>query len=446
MPVNDRREIFGWFMYDWANSGFSVIVITVMSGPYLTALARQDVGENGVVFELGPLLVTARSFYPFCIGLSVFLQVFLLPVLGAIADFTSLKKRLMAFFCYVGSAATCLMFFVTDNRYLAGGFLLVVANLCFGASLVLYNAFLNEIATEDRRDNVSSRGYALGYLGGGVLLLANLILLQNAATLGIDDGLAVRFSFLSAGLWWAGFSIVTFRRLQSREAAITLPAGRSVISAGFAELAASFHALRRLPNTLRYLAAYMLFNDGIQTFIAMASLFLSQELFVARGLPEDQSFLIGLVLMIQFVAFFGARLFERIAVFTGTKQAILISLVIWASAIIFAYGWLQTTNQAWILGAIIATVLGGSQALSRSLYSRMIPPGREASFFGVYEISERGTSWIGPIIFGIVAAATNSYRQAILSLIVLFVGGMIVLFLTDTDRAIREAKSGGSRL
>jgi len=446
MPANDRREIFGWFMYDWANSGFSVIVITVMSGPYLTALARQDVGENGVVFELGPLLVTARSFYPFCIGLSVFLQVFLLPVLGAIADYTSLKKRLMAFFCYVGSAATCLMFLVTDNRYLAGGFLLVVANLCFGASLVLYNAFLNEITTEDRRDNVSSRGYALGYLGGGVLLLANLILLQNAATLGIDDGLAVRFSFLSAGLWWAGFSIVTFRRLQSREAAITLPAGRSVISAGFAELAASFHALRRLPNTLRYLAAYMLFNDGIQTFIAMASLFLSQELFVARGLPEDQSFLIGLVLMIQFVAFFGARLFERIAVFTGTKQAILISLVIWASAIIFAYGWLQTTNQAWILGAIIATVLGGSQALSRSLYSRMIPPGREASFFGVYEISERGTSWIGPIIFGIVAAATNSYRQAILSLIVLFVGGMLVLFLTDTDRAIREAKRGGSRL
>ena len=446
MPANDRREIFGWFMYDWANSGFSVIVITVMSGPYLTALARQDVGENGVVFELGPLLVTARSFYPFCIGLSVFLQVFLLPVLGAIADYTSLKKRLMAFFCYVGSAATCLMFLVTDNRYLAGGFLLVVANLCFGASLVLYNAFLNEITTEDRRDNVSSRGYALGYLGGGVLLLANLILLQNAATLGIDDGLAVRFSFLSAGLWWAGFSIVTFRRLQSREAAITLPAGHSVISAGFAELAASFHALRRLPNTLRYLAAYMLFNDGIQTFIAMASLFLSQELFVARGLPEDQSFLIGLVLMIQFVAFFGARLFERIAVFTGTKQAILISLVIWASAIIFAYGWLQTTNQAWILGAIIATVLGGSQALSRSLYSRMIPPGREASFFGVYEISERGTSWIGPIIFGIVAAATNSYRQAILSLIVLFVGGMLVLFLTDTDRAIREAKRGGSRL
>ena len=216
-----------------------------------------------------------------------------------------------------------------------------------------------------------------------------------------------------------------------------------MFSAGLQELAASFRALRRLPHTLRYLAAYMLFNDGIQTVIAMASLFLSQELFVARGLPEDQSFLIGLILMIQFVAFFGAQLFERIAAFIGTKQAIVLSLVIWTATIIYAYGWLQTTAQAWMMGAVIATVLGGSQALSRSLYSRMIPPGREASFFGVYEISERGTSWIGPILFGIVAAATNSYRQAILSLIVLFLAGMIALLFTDTERAIRDANSGG---
>jgi UMF1 family MFS transporter len=444
MRANDRREIFGWYMYDWAMSAFSVIVITVMSGPYLTALARRDVGENGIVFELGPLVVTARSFFPFCIGLSVFLQVFVLPILGAIADYTNLKKRLMAFFCYAGSAATCLMFFVTADRYLAGGLLLVAANLCFGSALVLYNAFLNDITTADRRDKVSSRGFALGYLGGGVLLLANLVLLQNAAALGIDDGLAVRLSFLSAGLWWGGFSIVTFLRLEAREAANTLPAGGSVIAAGLGELAASFRALLRLPNTLRYLAAYMLFNDGIQTVISMASLFLSQELFVARGLPEDQSFLVGLILMIQFMAFFGAHLFERIAAFIGTKQAILLSLVIWAATIVYAYGWLQTTGQAWIMGAVIATVLGGSQALSRSLYSRMIPPGREASFFGVYEISERGTSWIGPILFGIVAAATNSYRQAILSLIVLFLGGLIALLFTDTERAIRDANSGGT--
>lgn len=438
MAVNDRREIFGWAMYDWANSGFQATVITVMSGPYLTSLARRDVGENGVIFSIGPLLVTEKSFFPFCIGLSVFLQIFMLPLLGAIADRANLKKPLMALFCYVGSAATCLLFFVSGTRYVAGGALLVVANLCFGGSLVLYNAFLNDIASEDRRDAVSSRGYALGYLGGGVLLLANLALVQNAAALGLDSALAVRLSLGSAGLWWGGFAVITFRRLRTR-AAIPHPAGAPVAASVSTALRASFAALGRLPQTRRYLLAYMLFNDGIQTVIAMASLFLSQELFVARGLPEDQSFLIGLILMIQFVAFFGAHLFERIATWIGAKRAILLSLVIWTATIVYAYGWLETTAQAWAMGAVIATVLGGSQALSRSLFSQMIPAGREASFFGLYEISDRGTSWIGPILFGVVAAATNSYRQAILSLVVLFVGGMIVLLLTDSDRAIGDA-------
>jgi MFS transporter, UMF1 family len=438
MTVNDRREIFGWAMYDWANSGFQATVITVMAGPYLTSLARRDVGENGIIFGLGPLLVTEKSLFPFCIGLSVFLQIFLLPVLGAVADYTNLKKGLMALFCYAGSAATCLLFFVYGNRYVAGGILLVVANLCFGASLVLYNAFLNDITTDDHRDAVSSRGYALGYLGGGVLLVLNLALLQYAPALGIDSGLAVRLSLGSAGVWWAGFSIITFRRLRTRAPAV-LPAGSSVLTAAGHELAASIRALGRLPQTSRYLLAYMLFNDGIQTVISMASLFLSQELFVARGLPEDQSFLVGLILMIQFVAFFGAHLFARIAVAIGTSRAILLSLVIWTATILYAYGWLQTVGQAWVMGAVIATVLGGSQALSRSLFSQMIPAGREASFFGLYEISERGTSWIGPVLFGIIAARTNSYREAILSLIVLFVAGMAVLLLTDTDRAVRDA-------
>jgi MFS transporter, UMF1 family len=428
-------------MYDWANSGFQTTVITVMSGPYLTALARADVGENGVIFAAGPILLTAKSLFPFCIGLSVLLQVFLLPLLGAVADYTNLKKPLMAAFCYIGSGATCLLFFVAGRRYLAGGVLLIVANLCFGASLVLYNAFLNDIASGERRDIVSSRGYALGYLGGGLLLLANLALVQGAGAIGLGGGLAVRLSLASAGVWWGGFALVTFSRLRTRDTAIAVNGVSKgmIVSTAFRQLRTSFSALARLPQTRRYLLSYMLFNDGIQTVIAMASLFLSQELFVARGLPEDQSFLIGLILMIQFVAFLGAHVFERVAAAIGTKGAILATLLLWTGTIVYAYGWLETTRQAWFMGALIALVLGGSQALSRSLFSRMIPAGQEASFFGIYEIAERGTSWIGPILFGIVAAATNSYRQAILSLIVLFAGGIVGLILTDTDRAVRDA-------
>jgi UMF1 family MFS transporter len=168
--------------------------------------------------------------------------------------------------------------------------------------------------------------------------------------------------------------------------------------------------------------------------------FLAQELFVSRGLPASEAFLMGLVLMVQFVAFGGALLFARLASAITTKSAILCSLVLWSGIVIYAYGFLHTVAQAWAMGVVLAAVLGGSQALSRSLFSRMIPAGHEATFFGLYEITERGTSWIGPLLFGLVVGATGSYRQAILSLIVLFLGGIAVLVATDTDRAIEDAR------
>ena len=439
-PSGDSREIFGWTMYDWANSAFQTTILAVLAGPYLTALAQAAVGENGTVIDLGPLgPVTAKSLFPYCISLSVFLQIFLLPTLGAMADYTNLKKRWMAIFCYVGALTTCLLFFATGDRYLLGAALLVVANVSFGASIVLYNAFLNEITTEASRDTVSSRGYALGYLGGGVLLAANLGLVSAAPAIGITLSMAARLSMLSAGIWWGGFALITFRRLRARAPAKTPPGRRSYLVLGFTGLAASFRALARLPHTLRYLLGYMMFNDGIQTVIAVSSVFLAQELFVARGRPVGDAFLMGLILMVQFVAFLGSLIFERIAIAIGTKRAILLSLLIWTAVVVYAYGFLQTVGQAWVMGAVIAVVLGGSQALSRSLFSQMIPAGREASFFGLYEISERGTSWIGPLIFGRVVAVTNSYRQAILSLIVLFIVGMVVLMLTNTERAIQDA-------
>jgi len=181
------------------------------------------------------------------------------------------------------------------------------------------------------------------------------------------------------------------------------------------------------------------FNDAIQTVISIASVFLAQELFVSRGVPADESFLMGLVLMVQFVAFAGALCFERIAARIGTKHAIVLSLGIWMGLVVYAYGFLHTVAQAWVMGAVLAVVLGGSQALSRSLFSQMIPAGHEAAFFGIYEITERGTSWIGPLMFGLVAGATGSYRQAILSLVVLFAVGTVILVLTDTSRAMLEA-------
>jgi MFS transporter, UMF1 family len=437
---NDRREITGWLMYDWANSAFQTSVITVLVGPYLTALAQHDVGRNGVVLTLGPFgSITALSLFPYCISVSVFLQVLLLPLLGAIADYSGAKKRLMAAFCYGGVAATCLLFFVTGQRYLFGGLVLIAANFAFGVTIVLYNAFLNDIVTDDQRDKVSSQGYAFGYLGGGLLLAANLALVGASDRIGISTERAVRMSLLSAALWWGGFALITFARLPTRTTARARPSNRSYLAVGLAELRVLWADLGRLRHTRRYLIAYMAFNDAIQTVISVASVFLAQELFVSRGQPTNEMFLMALILMVQFVAFAGALLFERIAVFLHTKEAILLSLLIWTGVVVYAYGLLHTVAQAWMMGVVLAIVLGGSQALSRSLFSQMIPSGHEAAFFGMYEITERGTSWIGPLLFGLVASVTGSYRQAILSLVVLFLAGMLLLCFTDTTSAIRDA-------
>lgn len=439
---NNRREVFGWMMYDWANSAFTTTVIAALFGPYIETLAKNAAaGNGGILFSLFGADVGASSFFPYVTSLSVLLQVLFLPILGAVADYTHYKKRFMAFFCYLGAISTCLFYTVTESTVLLGGLLFIIANLSFGASIVFYNAFLNEITTEDQRDKVSSRGFAVGYFGGGLLLAANLFLVTKAADFGMSTGQAVRLSLLSAGLWWAGFSLFTFAYLKTRQPVHKLPENQNVYTTGFVELGKTFKELKRLPRTFQYLIAYLFYNDGIQTVIAMSSVFLANELFVAKGLPADDatSFLLGLVLMIQFVAFAGALLFERIAHWLGTKNAIMIALVLWLGVIIYSFAFLQTVAEAWVMGAVIAAVLGGSQALSRSLFSRMIPHGREAAFYGLYEVSERGTSWMGPLIFGLVVGATNSYRYAILSLIGLFAVGLVLLYVTDTDAAIHES-------
>lgn len=437
---NNPREIFGWLTYDWANSVFFTTVVSAFIGEYITSLAQQAVGENGVVLSLGFLgTVTARSLFPYSVGLSVFLQVFFLPLLGTIADYTNLKKTFMAFFCYLGVIATCLLYFIEGNLFLLGTVFFIVANLSAGASIVFYNSYLNDITTEDRRDKVSSWGFALGYASGTLILLANLYLLNNAEAYGISVLLAVRICLLTAGLWWGGFAIITFMLLKTRDAARVAAANKNIIKAGFSELGGTFRELFKLKHTLMFLIAYLLYNDGIQTVISQSAVFLSQELFVMKGVETDRSFLLIALLIAQVVGIFGALVFERIARFTNTKIAIIISLVIWSAIVIYAYAVMDSVTEAYFMSGAIGFVLGGSQALSRSLFSRMIPKGRESAFFGIYEISERGTSWIGPVVFGFVAQMTNSYRQAILALIFFFVVGVLILLFTNTNKAIHEA-------
>ena len=427
--------------YDWANSAFYTTVVAVMLGPYLISLAEQAVGKDGVVLDLYLFTVTSSGYFAFCIAMSVVSMVVFLPMLGAIADYTHLKKRLMAIFCYIGVLASASLFFVSGDSYIAGGILLVISNIGFAAANVFYNAFLVDITTEELRDRVSSWGYGAGYIGGVVMLVANLALVTYAEQIGITTSLAVRISFLAASIWWGAFAAVSFWILKTRAAPKAVPVDRSLLSVGFVEIWATLKELRKLRYTAMFLLAYLFYNDGIQTVILQSSVFLSQELFTQqeRDAKTDQSFLIVIFLIAQVSAVVGALVFERIARKIGSKWAILLSLVIWSGIVIYAYAFLGDRRQAMFMAGAIGSVLGAAQALSRSLYSQMIPTGRESAFFGLYEISEKGTSWMGQLLFAVIISATGSFRQAILGLIVFFVVGIVVLLFTDTKRAIREA-------
>jgi MFS transporter, UMF1 family len=499
--VNDRREIFGWTMYDWANSAFSTTVATVFLGPYLSSIIKA--GTNNGMLYIGRTPIQYNSFFAYCVSASVLLEVTFLPVLGALADYSHLRKQFLMLFSTLGALATLGLFFVTPGRYWYGGVLFILANLAFGASIVFYNSYLTDIATPDQRDRVSASGFAMGYLGGGLLLLINLVMYLVKAPLGMDDAMVARISLASAGVWWLGFSVITFRTLRPRHAPRPLPPGESYVSAGFKQLADLLGARvrnvaalmllplaipvlllmglpagiallpaigpiavlaifmvrkgRTQPEAMKFLLAYLLYNDGIQTVIAVSAIFAAEALHMAS------TSVIMVILMIQFVAFAGAYLFAFLARLMGTKRAIILSLLLWSAGTIYAFfgmqsgaivayiGIPQAQLEFWVLGALIALVLGGSQSLSRSLFAQMIPKEQEAEYFSFYEISDRGTSWLGTFMFGLTNQLFGSLRIGILSLVFFFVAGLILLPLVNVPRAIAqaqrasgEAKAGGT--
>jgi len=420
-------------MYDWANSTFASTVVTLFLGPYLTALAKNAAGAGGRVYPLG-IPVDPRSWWGYLISLSVVMQVLMLPILGTVADYSKNKKGLMALFAYIGAAATTAMFFLTGGAYLAGGALFLVANLAFGASIVVYNSFLADIAPPEERDNVSSKGWGIGYLGGGLLLALNLGLFAKSSSFGLSESLAVRINLASAGVWWALFTLIPLAAIRNRPPGRIRGAGEGVTKT-FREFAETVREMRHYPQTLRFLVAYLLYNDAVQTVITLSAQFGNDEL------KMSMSDLTLVILMVQFVAFFGSFLFDWIARGIGAKPAVVVSLLIWTGVLVAMYVSVRTKTQFFVVAAIVAIVLGGTQALSRSLYSLMIPKGREGEYFSVYEISDKGTSWLCPLLFGLALQFTGSYRLAILSLITFFAAGLFVLLTVNVRHAAAEAAS-----
>ena len=439
---NANPEQKSWFFYDWANSAYITTIATVLYAPYLTSVAERAAcgfagDEDRKCTEhlsvLG-LSVSAGSLVFYVVTLATVFSAFILPIVGAIADRVQSKRTLMARLAWCGAAVAALMFFVTGTNWQLGAGLLVVANLFYAASVVVYDAILVEVAEPDERDRISSQGWAFGYLGGGLLLAVNLAIV-TVKPFGLSTEMAVRVSLLSAAIWWAYFTFVPYRGIKDREPlGIPHEEGVTLMQRSFGQLFRTLRELKHYPQTLLFLVAYLFYNDGIQTVIYSASVYGDKQL------GFGTSILIATILIVQFVAFGGALIFGRLAARIGSHRTILGGLFVWILVVCFGFFLPEKQIAPFLLLAVaIGLVLGGTQALSRSFFSQLIPRGREAEYFSLYQACERGTSWLGTLVFGVVHQLTDSYRPAILALIAFFVVGGLLLWRLDPKKGIIEA-------
>jgi UMF1 family MFS transporter len=447
-PLTRAREQRAWSWYDWANSAFYTTVLTVLFGPFMITVAGRAAGCGEdpddtcrKTVEVLGLQLAAGSLPSYLTSFATIASALVLPVVGAFVDRSGRKKWNMAGFAWAGAFFASLLFFMHGDHWRVGAVAVVVSSVLAGCSLVSYYAILVDISTEDERDRVSSRAWAFGYLGGGLLLLVNLVMVLAHDAVGLDKELAVRLALLSAALWWAGFTVVPVLRLRDRPPRSAVPVTGGLLQRSFGQLFVTLREMRQFPMTLTFLVAYLFYNDGIQTVIYSASIYGSKQLHFS------QSVLIAAILMIQFVAFGGALLFGRLAARHGAYRLLLWGTYAWMVIVAVAM-FLPDRNVVLFLlaGGAIGVVLGGTQALSRSFFSLLIPRGREGEYFALYNACERGTSWFGTLLFGVVFQVTGSYRPAIFALIVFFVLGAVFLLRLDPRRGIEEAGNAVPRV
>jgi UMF1 family MFS transporter len=423
-------------MYDWANSAY---ITTVAVGLLPVYFASVIVGPDGVT--IGDTTYGATALWGFVVGFAALITFLLAPILGAVADFTSTKKRFLLIFAYIGSLFTLLLYFSKAGDVWSTLFFFLVAQVCFIAANVFYDAFLPQIATEDKMDIVSGKGFSYGYVGGGLQLALAFGLVAAHDKFGISQTQAVRIGILGAGLWWAGFTLLTARNLVEAAPPSTLsrqyenhwfpPA--AYVSAGVSRLVTTTRHVRKFRHLVLFLFSYMLYNDGIQTVINMATIYGKEELKLST------TALLVTLLIIQIVASVGSIIFSRFAGIIGTKRAIITTLVLWSLIVIYAF-FIRTTAQFFAVGVVVGIVLGGSQALSRSFYGSMIPEKASAEFYGFYTVFSKLSSIWGPFLFAFIHQMTGSARNSILSIVLFFIVGLVLLYLVDEEKA-REARN-----
>jgi len=420
---SDEKEhklaIRAWTMYDWANSSFATTMMAAVLPVFFATLGNP--GDS-------PAMMTSR--WGFTTALAALIAAVISPLLGAIADFQGSKKKFLAVFMGLGVVATALLFFPNQpGDWFIASFIFVFANIGFAGSLVYYDALLPHVARADEIDQVSSRGYMMGYIGGGILLAVNLVMIMFVPTWipSLGAGLMTRLSFVTVAIWWFAFSLPLFKRVKEPERRIVAgEEGMQAVKVSVNRLAQTFKELKKYRDLSLGLLAFWIYANGIGTIITMATAY-------GKELQFSDTTLIGTLLMVQFLAAPFAYLFGWLAKKLGLKKSIYLSLAIYTLIAIAGY-FLYQEWQFWVLGAAVATVQGGSQALSRSMIGRMMPKSKSAEFYGFFSVFEKFASILGPAIFAVISRIMNESRLSIASLVVFFGLGIYVLSRVNIER------------
>lgn len=419
-----KRAIFGWTMYDWANSAYVTSVAATILPIYYASVASAN---------LDPAQATAN--WGFTTAIALLIVALLGPVLGAMADFSGAKKRFLTIFMLIGVTGAAFLFFVKTGDFLLASLLYIVGNVGFSSANVFYDSLLPHVARPEESDKVSARGYAMGYLGGGLLLAVNMAMIM----FGNDSELMSRLSFLSVAVWWLLFTIPLWlfvkepvRRIMKGEEKF------NPVQASFSRLGKTFKEIKKYKELLKFIIAFWLYNNGIGTIIFMATIY-------GTELKFSQETTIGTLLMVQFVGIPFSFLFGWLGTKLGTKKAILLSLGIYSLIAIGGYFMYQEIH-FWILGFCVAIVQGGSQALSRSLFARMVPKSQSAEFYSFFSVSEKVAGTVGPALFGLVSSVMGGSRLSIASLIVFFIAGGILLSQVNDKEGMRIAAQEEEKL
>jgi len=418
--IQHKREIRAWTMYDWANSTFATTIMAAVLPVYYSSVASAGLPAN-----------EATSNWAFTTTIALVIVAIMSPILGAMADFTGAKKRFMAIFVILGVTGTALLFLVQTGDWVMASVFFILGSIGFSGANVFYDSLLPHVARPDEIDQVSSRGYAMGYAGGGILLAVNLAMILTASE--ENTALMSRLSFLMVAVWWFVFTIPLWRNVKEPPRRILSgEEGFNPVKASFSRLAHTFSEIKKYKELTKFIVAFWLYNNGIGTIIVMATIY-------GTELGFSSTTTIGTLLMVQFVAIPFAFLFGWLAKKIGTKPSIILSIAIYSLIAIGGY-FLTKEIHFWILGFFVATVQGGSQALSRSLCGRMMPKSKSAEFFSFFSVSEKIAGTVGPLLFGVVSRLMGGSRLSIVSLIIFFFAGGILLINVDDKEGIRIAE------